>query len=78
MNVNRPMKYFTFADAYGLSLIARNPNSDWTQIRDHLSEDARKIADELIHPGHAPREIRSAAADWRALAQKARDSRKLI
>ena len=68
------MKYFSFADAYGLGLIAKNPNRDWTQIRAHLSEDARKIADEIISPGHATREVRSAAEDLRTLAENVRNS----
>jgi hypothetical protein len=64
------MKYFTFADAYGLGLIAKNPNRDWTEIRAHLSQEAREIADEIISPGHGTRQVKSAADDLRTLADK--------
>ena len=68
------MKYFSFEDAYGLGLIARNPNRDWTLIISHLSEDARLIADEIIHPGNARGEVRSAADDLLKLAENVRNS----
>ena len=68
------MKYFSFEDAYGLGLIARNPTRDWTRIRAHLSEDARQIADEIISPGHAKGEVKSAADDLRKFAENVRES----
>jgi hypothetical protein len=64
-------KSFSFADAYGLGLIAKKPEGhDWSEIRNHLSADAREIADEIISPGHGTREVKSAAQDLLKLAQK--------
>jgi hypothetical protein len=59
------VKYYSITDAYGLGLIARglvanSPKQDWNRIKEHLSEDARKIADEMTSPGGASREIQSA------------------
>lgn len=68
------MKYFSFADAYGLGLIAKNPHRDWTEIRAHLSQDAREIAEEIISPGRGTREVKSAADDLRTLAEKVLNS----
>ena len=68
------MKYFSFEDGYGLGLIAKNPNRDWTLIVAHLSEDARKIADEIIRPGNARGEVKSAADDLLKLAENVRNS----
>ncbi|HXQ70234.1 MAG TPA: hypothetical protein VN844_07085 [Pyrinomonadaceae bacterium] len=65
------MKRFSFADAYGLGLIAKNPKDDWSGIREHLSVDAQKIAQELISPSNrTSREIKSAADDLRNLARR--------
>lgn len=61
-------------DAYGLGLIAKNPGRDWTRIKQHLSEDARKIADEMTTSrGHGSREIQTAAKDLLELAEKVRN-----
>lgn len=70
------MKYYSITDAYGLGLIAKNPTRDWRRIKSHLSEDARKIAEELTSPGkvHSSREIRIAAKDLLDLAQKIRNT----
>jgi hypothetical protein len=67
------MKSYSFADAYALGLIARDPSDDWSQIRAHLSEDARKIADEIISPGHGSRETKSAAKALLTQAEKIRN-----
>ena len=68
------MKYYSITDSYGLGLIAKNPTRDWTRIKQRLSEDARKIADELTSPGHASREIKTAAKDLLEMAEKVRSS----
>ena len=68
------MKSFSFADAYGLGLIAKNPRGeDWSEIVTHLSEDARQIAHEIITPGSASRDARSAAKELLGLAEKVRN-----
>jgi len=67
------MKSFSFADAYGLGLIAKNPADDWTEIVTHLSAGAREIAREIITPGSAPREVKSAARDLLTLAERVRN-----
>ncbi|HEY0730276.1 MAG TPA: hypothetical protein VGD38_19480 [Pyrinomonadaceae bacterium] len=65
------MKRLSFADAYGLGLIAKFPEDDWSEIRQHLSADAQKIAQELISPSsRASREVKSAANELRNLARK--------
>jgi len=65
------MKRLSFADAYGLGLIAKYPKDDWSEIRPHLSTDAQKIAQELISPSaRASREVKSVADELRNLAQK--------
>lgn len=72
------MEYFTFEDAYVLNLIARNPTRpDWHEIKEHLkSEEAKKIASELIEPNpHASRKIKSAAEDLRKQTERASNSR---
>lgn len=66
----RKPQTFSFADAYGLGLIAKNPTDDWKQIRDHLSDDAKKVADEIISPGPASREVKSTAQGLLKLADK--------
>ena len=68
-------KSFSFADAYGLGLIAKglvanNPRHNWPEIRDNLSAEAQQIADELISPGNGTREVKSTAQDLLRLAQK--------
>lgn len=68
------MKRFSFADAYGLGLIAKNPKDDWSEIRGHLSVEAQQIAQVIISPSspasrRAPREIKSAANDLMNLAR---------
>ena len=59
------MKPLTFADAYGLGLIAKNPNAvDRSEILDHLSPEARKIATAIITPGAVlSKDIKSAAKE---------------
>lgn len=69
------MKRLSFADAYGLGLIAKYPQDDWSVIREHLSVEAQKIAQELISPSNrASREIKSAADELRNLARRVEDS----
>lgn len=68
------MKYFSATDAYGLGLIAKNPTRNWNRIKQHLSEDARKIADEMTSPGHSSREIKTAAKDLLDMAEKVRNT----
>lgn len=69
--MRRQMKRLSFADAYGLGLIAKFPEDDWSEIRQHLSADAQKIAQELISPSsRASREVKSAANELRNLARK--------
>jgi hypothetical protein len=68
------VKYYSITDAYGLGLIAKNPTRDWTRIKQHLSEDARKIADEMTSPGRASREIKTAAKDLLEMADKVRNA----
>ena len=69
------MKYYSITDAYGLGLIAKNPTRDWTRVKQHLSEDARKIADEMTtSPGRGSREVQAAAKDLIELAEKIRNS----
>lgn len=73
--MRRQMKRLSFSDAYGLGLIAKYPEDDWSDIRQHLSTDAQKIAQEIISPSsRASREIKSAAEDLRNLAQKVDNS----
>lgn len=69
--MRRQMKRLSFADAYGLGLIAKYPNENWSEIRQHLSTEAQKIAQELISPSsRASREIKSAADELRDLARR--------
>jgi hypothetical protein len=69
--MRRQMKRLSFPDAYGLGLIAKYPQDDWSGIRQHLSTDAQKIAQELISPSsRASREIKSVADELRNLARK--------
>jgi len=57
------MKTLTFADAYGLGLIAKNPEGR-AKILHHLSPAARKIADAMSRPeGRSSREAKSAAKE---------------
>jgi hypothetical protein len=65
------MKRLSFTDAYGLGLIAKYPQDDWSEIHQHLSTDAQKIAQELISPSNrASREIKTLANELRNLARK--------
>ena len=68
------VKYYSMTDAYGLGLIAKNPTRDWTRVKQHLSEDARKIAEEMTSPGRGSREVQAAAKDLIELAEKIRNS----
>lgn len=54
-------KRFTFADGYGLGLIATDPHGDWTGIVERLSEPAQRIANAIINPDSASRDAKSAA-----------------
>jgi hypothetical protein len=64
-------KRFSFADVYGLSLIAKDPTLDWRVIIQHLgSDDARDIAKEIINPGSGSREARTVARGLRDRATK--------
>lgn len=72
--VKKRMKTLSFSDGYALGLIAKNPEDDWTEIRAHLSQDAQKIARELISPGHSSREVKSAAQALIALTHKVNNS----
>ena len=79
IRMRKPMKRFSFAEAYGLGLIAKNPKDDWSDIRGHLSVEAQQIAQVLISPSspasrRAPREVKSAADELRTLAQKVDNS----
>jgi hypothetical protein len=67
-------KPFTFADGYGLGLIARNPQGDWKGIIEHLSDHAQKIANAMIDPGSGSRDARSAAQDLLGMAGKIQSS----
>lgn len=71
-NTNRDMKSFSFADAYGLGLIAKNPRNDWSEIVKHMSEHAQQIAFEMINPGSGSRNAKSAAQELLNLAEKLR------
>ena len=71
----KQMKPLSFSDGYALGLIARNPDDDWTEVQEHLSKDAQKIAKELITPSpRASREVKSAAEDLRSLIRKIENS----
>ena len=73
--MRKQMKRLSFADGYGLGLIAKYPQDDWSEIRQHLSVEAQKIAQELISPSNrTSREIKSAADDLRNLARKVDNS----
>lgn len=67
MSTNKP---FTFADGYGLGLIAKDPRGDWTGIVHHLSDHAQKIANAMIDPDSAPRDVRGAAQELLDMADK--------
>jgi hypothetical protein len=63
------MDSLSFADGYALSLIAQYPEDDWSDVTPDLSEDARKVADEIISPGNAEAQVQSAAQHLRKLAK---------
>ena len=69
---DRDMKSFSFADAYGLGLIAKSPTSDWKEILDNLSSDAKQLAREIIQPGSESREIQTAAQELLRIANEVR------
>ncbi len=55
---------FTFAEGYGLGLIARNPKGEWGVILEHLSAPARQIADAIIdYPQSASTDAKAAAEE---------------
>ena len=66
------MDSLSFADGYALSVIAQYPEDDWSDVTPNLSEDARKVAEAMISPGHAQGEVKSAAEHLLKLAEKAR------
>ena len=69
--MRKQMKRFSFADAYGLGLIAKNPKDDWSGMREHLSVEAQKIAQELISPSNrTSQKTKSAADELRNLVRK--------
>ena len=70
----KTMDSLSFADGYALSLIAQYPEDDWSDVTANLSDEVRKVADEIISPGHAKGEIKSAAQHLRQLAEKARSA----
>lgn len=72
----KDMKSFSFADAYGLGLIAKNPSRDWSEIVNRMSEDAQQIAYAMINPGSGSKNVRFAAQDLLSLAAKVRSSGK--
>lgn len=63
-------KRFSFADAYGLNLIAKDPSLDWKSLLQHFSSnEAREIAKAMIE-GSGSREAKTAAHELRAKAKK--------
>ncbi|MBC8030473.1 MAG: hypothetical protein H7Z16_10210 [Pyrinomonadaceae bacterium] len=57
------MKTLTFADAYGLGLIAKNPKG-YSEIHQYLSPAAKKIAEAIVTPnGRSSKDARSAAKE---------------
>jgi hypothetical protein len=56
------MKPLSFADMYGLALIAKKPKGvNRSEIVKHLSPDARQIANAIIGPTRTARESESAS-----------------
>ena len=77
-SVNEGMKtmdFLSFEDGYALSLIAQYPKENWSDVTPHLREDARKVAEEIISPGRAQGDVKSAAENLLKLAEKARTAR---
>lgn len=66
----RTDKPFSFADGYGLGLIAKDPRGDWTGIVEHLSDHAQKIAYAMINPDSASRDVKSAAKELLDMADR--------
>ena len=67
------MDSFSFADGYALTLIAQYPTENWKDVTPKLSEDARKVAEEIIAPGNTHQgEIKEAAQHLRELAKQVR------
>lgn len=74
--MNGNSKPLSFADAYGLGLIAKNPRGDdWSVILANLSENAREIAQAMLNDV-GPRDARSAAKDLIDFADKSSDDRR--
>ena len=68
--MNGNSKPLSFADAYGLGLIAKNPRGDdWSVILANLSDNAREIAQAMLDDS-GPRDARSAAKDLLTFADK--------
>jgi hypothetical protein len=74
--MSQQMKEITFADVYGLGLIATNPNANQSDIIDRLSPQAQKIAKAIKNPSRASKDAKTAAQEFRKLAKAIRsDSR---
>ena len=64
----------SFSEAYGLSLIAKNPQRDWSIVITNLGDDAKQIAKEMIAPGSARGDVKSAAKELLRLAEELRQN----
>jgi hypothetical protein len=68
--MNGNSKPLSFADAYGLGLIAKNPGGDdWSVILANLSDNAREIAQAMLNDSGS-REAKSTAKDLLTFADK--------
>jgi len=68
--MNGNSKSLSFADAYGLGLIAKNPQGDdWSVIMANLSPNAREIAEAMLNDSGS-REAKSAAKNLLTFAVK--------
>jgi hypothetical protein len=74
--MSQSTKEISFADVYGLGLIATNPKADRPDIIDNLSPQAQKIAKAIKNPSRASKDAKTAAQEFRKLAKEIRsDSR---
>ena len=68
--MNGNSKPLSFADAYGLGLIAKNPRGDdWSVILANLSDNAREIAQAMLNDSGS-RDAKSTAKDLLTFAAK--------